>query len=864
MKTHLLIGLGMLVSLTIATANAKPAAADSPVTQSRIVELTRSQPMLFEINRGQAEANVQFQARGQGYGISLAPGEAVLSLRAFPNKSEQATGRSATVRMRLVGADADAKLTGLEQQAAMVNYFRGNDPKLWHTQIPTFARVKAARVYPGVDLVYYGNQRQLEFDFVVAPGADPNQIALKFEGAEKLEIDAQGNLVLHTPGGQLIQHKPVIYQTVNSVRKEIAGGYVLRNKQQVSFQVAAYDHTQPLTIDPALSYSSFLGGSGDDRAVATAVDTAGNVYVVGYTTSTNFPIQAALQPTSPVGPGVSIDGFVTKLSPTGTLLYSTYLGGTNYASDVSGIAFDSDGNAYLSGSTGASDFPTTVGAYRTNLASIVLGIQDAFVTKLNPSGSALIYSTYLGGRSFDDGLGIAVDSARNALVTGRTDSTNFPTLNALQPVYGGAGPGLLGDAFVTKINPAGSALVYSTYLGGSGDEEQANEINYQGAIAVDAAGNAYVTGSTSSTDFPTTLGAFQPSHAPDGASSDAFLTKIGPSGSLVYSTYLGGSSRDEGVGVAVDAGGSAYVVGLTFSCNFPFRKQAVDGAGVQAGAFVTKFNTSGSALLYSSYLGGQGGARAVAVDSVGHAFVTGRVGGAFQTYCAVQPVLAGSLDAFVAELAADGASFVYSTYLGGTADDVGTGIALDSSGNAYVAGMTFSTDFPTANALQPAFGGGPSDAFVAKIAANPACGPGPAFGPFIPWGNCVACQLVFTGFLSPIAGADATGGSFNSPLRTFKMNSTIPVKFSTTCNGLTETTGVHTLQVIKYSDATTPGTPIDATPSDAATTGDQFRLTGTDWHFNLDTRATGMSKGIWLFVATLSDGSQHTAWIQIK
>ena len=458
MKTHLLIGLGMLVSLTIATANAKPAAADSPVTQSRIVELTRSQPMLFEINRGQAEANVQFQARGQGYGISLAPGEAVLSLRAVPNKSEQATGRSATVRMRLVGADADAKLTGLEQQAAMVNYFRGNDPKLWHTQIPTFARVKAARVYPGVDLVYYGNQRQLEFDFVVAPGADPNQIALKFEGAEKVEINASGQLVLTTSGGQILQHKPVIYQEVDGVRHEISGGYVLQNKQQVGFQVASYDHTQPLVIDPTLSYSTYLGGSDADQGNDITVDAAGNVYVTGETRSANFPTASPYQATKAAGR----DAFVTKFNPAGAVIFSTYFGGSGgNGTTGSGIALDSSGNIYITGFTDSTGLPVTPGAFRTAATAFGYG----YCTKFNPTGSALVYCTYLDGY----GHGIAVDANNFAYIAGQTATVAVPMTNGFQTVYGGQSGSGNGDGYVVKLNATGTAQLYSTYIGGSSD-----------------------------------------------------------------------------------------------------------------------------------------------------------------------------------------------------------------------------------------------------------------------------------------------------------------------------------------------------------------------------------------------------------
>ncbi len=344
--------------------------------------------------------------------------------------------------------------------------------------------------------------------------------------------------------------------------------------------------------------------------------------------------------------------------------------------------------------------------------------------------------------------------------------------------------------------------------------------------------------------------------------ADAFVAKIDTTqsgaASLIYSTYLGGSGTDIGLGIRVDSSGNAFVSGETASANFPTTPGVVETNNPCRALFVSKLNASGLALVYSTYVGGGScagadvGEHTLALDSSGNAYVTGLAAGdapGLPMVCAVQPVFGGSIDAIVAKLNATGTAYLFSTFLGGSGGEVGYGIAVDSGGNMYVTGLADSGGFPAVNAAQSGYGGGYSDAIVAKISASPPCG---------------SCSLVFTGFLAPISGADATGGSFASPLRTFKMNSTIPVKFSATCNGSPAVTGIHTLQVIKYSDATTPGTPIDATPSDAATTGDQFRLTGTDWHFNLDTRATGMSKGIWLFVATLSDGSQHTAWIQIK
>ena len=355
-----------------------------------------------------------------------------------------------------------------------------------------------------MDLLYYGNQRQLEYDLVVEPGADPDAIALSFEGVEELRIDAQGDLLLDTPGGEVRQHKPLVYQEVEGVRREIAGTYVLNGRRRVGFQVAAYDASQPLIIDPVLSYSTYLGGSGDDRGTGIAVDSSGNAYVTGFTSSINFPTANPIQPAN----GGSFDAFVTKLNAAGNgLVYSTYLGGTD--DDYGhGIAVDSSGNAYVGGYTISINFPTASPAQPA-----FGGVADAFVTKLNAAGNALVYSTYLGGSDFEVGSRIAVDASGNAYVIGRTRSTNFPTVSPIQAAFGGG----VRDAFVTKLNAAGSTLVYSTYLGGSADD-----IQFGFDIAVDAAGNAYITGQTFSTDFPT-AGPFQ---STNGGGRDVFIAKI--------------------------------------------------------------------------------------------------------------------------------------------------------------------------------------------------------------------------------------------------------------------------------------------------------------------------------------------------
>jgi len=517
-------------------------------------------------------------------------------------------------------------------------------------------------------------------------------------------------------GGEVRFEKPRIYQELGGTWREISGGYVLKNANCVGFDVAAYDANKPLVIDPPLVYSTYLGGSGDDLGSAIAVDAAGNAYVTGYTLSSIFPTTAgAFQSANPSAG--NNHAFVTKLNPAGSApVYSTYLGGDN--NDFGqGVAVDAAGNAYVTGYTLSSNFPTTPLAFQSVNPSV--GNYHAFVTKLNPAGSAPVYSTYLGGDNNDFGFGIAVGAGGNAYVTGYTMSSNFPTtLLAFQIVNAGGA-----DVFVTKLNPAGSAPVYSTYLGGSSDD-----IGY--GIAVGAAGNAYVTGFTLSSIFPTTAGAFQSTN-PSMGNSHAFVTKLNPAGSapLVYSTYLGGDDSDDGYGIAVDAAGDAYVTGNTHSTTFPTTPGAFRRANAGSDdAFVTKLNPAGSGPLYSTYLGGISDdvGQGIAVDAAGNAHVTGYTGSTNfpTTPGAFQGTNAGSNDAFVTTLNPAGSAPLVSTYLGGSSDDFGFGIAVDAAGNAYVTGQTNSSIFPTTPGAFQTANAGSYDAFVTKIAGGaPTCKP---------------------------------------------------------------------------------------------------------------------------------------------
>jgi hypothetical protein len=629
--------------------------------------------------------------------------------------------------MKLLGGNAKGRVVGLDELPGRSNYFIGNDPKKWRTNVPSYARVKYEGVYPGVDLVYYGNQRQLEYDFLVAPGADPNQIKLSFAGADGMRLDpASGDLVLKVGEDEVRLQKPAVYQpTVAAVSSFDARrlslvtrhcSFVLASNNQLAFRVAGYNPKCALVIDPVLSYSTYLGGSGGDIGQGIAVDSSGNAYVAGTTDSTDFPTANPLQATN-LGNG---DAFVAKLNPAGSaLIYSTYLGGSG-VDEAHGIAVDSSGNAYVTGLTYSYDFPTVNPLQTSNH-----GGDDAFVAKLNAIGSALVYCTYLGGSSVDEVYGISVDSSGNAYVAGMTGSTDFPTVDPIQATNKAAAMGEP-TAFVAKLNASGSALVYSTYLGGSNEDEAYG-------IAADPSGNAYVTGMTGSTDFPITAGALQTT-CNGGAGcaqygGDAFVSKLNPTGSaLVYSTYLGGSSYDYGGGVAVDSSGKAYVTGYTLSADFPTAnpfQATCDGCNASeyiGDAFVAKLNAAGSALVYSTYLGGSSDDKAygIAVDSSANAYVTGYTystdfptANPFQATCDNCSATTG--DAFVAKLNSAGSALVYSTYLGGSGDDEGYGIAVDRTGDAYVTGSTYSTDFPTANPLQATNKAQYGTAFVAKL-----------------------------------------------------------------------------------------------------------------------------------------------------
>jgi Beta-propeller repeat/Cep192 domain 4/HYDIN/CFA65/VesB-like, Ig-like domain len=709
-------------------------------------------PLSFEANNGQTSSQAKFLSRGAGYAMFLMARGAILKLegrRAVPRDTESAGGNQqskhqpsldATVlQMGLPGANSNPEVMGLGKLPGKANYFIGNDPSKWLTNVPLYARVKYRDIYPGVDLVYYGNQRQLEYDFVVAPGADPGKIRFSFSGESQIRLDHTGNLILTIPAGRVSFHKPRVYQRntgaaltgralpkgQGKIRTRLSGGYVLLSSNQVAFRLGPYDHRKPLVIDPMLSFSTYLGGSGGDAANAIAVDSSGNAYIAGKTESVDFPLSSgAFQTTCgkqgyPCSYPFNYNAFVAKLSSDGSkLLYATYLGGSSStATEANGIAVDSSGNAYVAGSTYSNDFPTTSGSFQPQPMGT---LQDSdrssgFVTKLNSTGSSLVYSTYLAGTPeastvpvlpADSAKGISLDTAGEAIVVGTTSESDFPTTPGAFQTTGPTSGDVIG--FVTKLNAAGSGLVFSTFLGGTSNDE----LN---AVALDSSGNVYVAGTANSLDFPTTPGAFQTgsysyvgSNTSPGASG--VLAKFTASGNIVYSTYIGSGASS----VAAGPTGEAYVTGRA-SESFPATPNALSTTYNLYAAFLAKLHPAGCALLYGSFLnppafGASENVQAIALDSSGDIYLAGGVTGALAVPSfgvnALQPSLQIS-PGFISELDSTGTQLLFSSPVGGSGQfgnsnfgEEVRGMAVDAGGDIYVAGRTYSQDLPIANAFE--------------------------------------------------------------------------------------------------------------------------------------------------------------------
>jgi hypothetical protein len=554
------------------------------------------QPLVFEPNQGQAAPQVKWLARGNGYQLFLTADGATMVMRdrgteapktsflaasfspSGPVSAPTNASPSSVIRMKLNGSRSWDNVNGLEPTGGMSNYLIGNDPKQWHLNIPHYARLQTESVYEGIDLVLYSNGGELEYDFVVAPYADPKQIRLAFDGVDGMRVDGRtGDLLLTVANGvEVRQMRPRVYQRFGNQLVDVAGVYEVLDRKQATFALAAYDAGRPLVIDPTLTFTTFLAGSNTDEAHAVAVDGSANTYVTGHTASIDFPTVSPIQTYQGVG-----DAFVTKLSSNGTILFSTYLGGNN-SDNGQGIAVDSTG-IYITGSTTSANFPTHDSISKP-------GLNKAFVTKLSPDGTTLLYSTLLGGGGNDYSTAIAIDSAGAAYVTGYTTSPNFPMASGVTPLQ--ARIIAPTNAFIAKLSPAGTALEYSTYWGG-------NAGAVGNGIAVDPSGYVYVTGG---------VGAhFTSSMRACAATGDTFILKFRP-GSVAptYSTCFGAGSR--GNAITADASGDAYVTGMTWDSNFPTTVGALQRATVtitngNTSGFVAKLNNVGG-LTYATYLSG--------------------------------------------------------------------------------------------------------------------------------------------------------------------------------------------------------------------------------------------------------------------
>ncbi len=736
-----LVSVSIVALVAIALLSSQAPRLDSrivPGTQrNRSAPDTPSKlPMAFEPNGGQADPAVRYVAHGGQSTLLFAQTSVTLLLEAtgddLPSYSRQVSSID-RLGMEFLGANPAASLEQSEELPGKVSYLMGNDPARWHTNLPTYGKLTYRNLYPGIDLEYEGSASNLKGTYMVPPGTDPTTIRWRYSSTNSPVLD-NDELILSAGQTQLRELAPVAWQQIDNQKVDVSVGYVVYADGSVGFRTGSYDHGVPLVIDPTLAYSTYLGGAGSDSGIGIAVDSDGNTYVTGPTSSTNFPLMDPFQP-SYAG---NTDLFITKINAEGTVLvYSTYLGGSQ--SEISwGIAVDDSGNAYLAGSTTSDDFPV-VNAFQPTRA----GGEDVVVVKINAKGAALDYATYLGGTGDDEAWHIAQRDGY-AYVTGKTASTDFPTTNPYQPANAGGK-----DIFVTKLDISGQNLVYSTYLGGSADEESLG-------IAVDLDGTAYISGGSHSTDYPL-HNPYQPTNR---GGEDVVVTKLTRAGdALAYSTYLGGSGDEVPWGVALSGVGDAFLTGVTDSPDFPVRQAIQPVKGAALDGFVTRLAPSGSWIVYSTYLGGNGSYDApygIASDPEGDTYISSLTDSTdFPLANPIQSTYGGNSDASVSMFDPLGV-LLFSTYLGGSEEDFAWRIAVDGHGNVYTAGLTRSSDFPTANPLQPVNAGSP-DAFVLKITDLPGPTPTPVSctthftdvppgSTFYPYIRCLVCEGLVSGY----------------------------------------------------------------------------------------------------------------------
>jgi len=745
---------------TVSNISAPPAESQESgrqLLQTAPASLSKSDiPLFFELNKGQVDPKIRLLSRGSQSTIFLMPSEAAIAFN-HPGPLPGKTGKNVAVsgllatpkdqtpallRLKFIGGSPSPRVVAEEELPGKSHYFIGSDAKKWHTNVPQFARGRYQQIYPGVDVVFYGNQRRLEFDFIVAAGSNPNSIKLAFGGADKLEIDGQGNLEVKLGEDEVLFHKPYCYQGSKEEGEEIDGRFLLVGRNSVAFKVGSYDRARPLVIDPSLSYSTLIGGSKEVGGQDYVEDEAGNIYFAGAVGGgdafTVDPYQASYG-------GGGADAYVGKLNAAGTaVVYATYLGGSG-SDGVVDIATDRHGNVYIVGSTVSSDFPLKNPLQpKYGGGSECMG--DAFVAKLNSDGSALLYSTYLGGSKEEDAQGLGVDAAENAYVMGCTNSSDFPIKSAFQGTMKG-----VCDVFLAKLNASGTALVYSTYLGGNGAD--ASLCYGEGDLAVDDNGCAYLTGTTDSADFPI-KNAFQTSYG--GGHYDSFITKFNPSGSdLIFSTYLGGSEDDKPLAIAAAPNGNVGVTGGTSSTNFPTRNPVQAAPKGTKDLFVTVLSPSGSDLVFSTYLGGtekqenREGSSDIAFSPSNTVAVTGWTDA--EDFPVAAPLQSsfqgGDSDAFVSVFSATG-SLTFSSYLGGSGGDGGFSIGFNDDGNLFVGGTTGSADFPKVKALYDS-----GTIFIARILLK-ATGPIPKLDSISP----TSATAGDAGFTLTLTGKDFVSG----------------------------------------------------------------------------------------------------------
>jgi hypothetical protein len=715
----------------------------TPAARERLQATFATLPLAFEQNQGQTDRQVKYMARGNGYKLYLTSSEAIFTLHKEGTDSEvrrmmmdrrigpsgvkrmwqrrnqkNSKGLVAAVHMQMLGANPKPRLTAEAPQSGKVNYFIGNDPSKWHPGVPLFGAVKYQSIYPGIDLAFHGNGKQLEFDYLVDPGANPKAIALEFQGANRVSTNAAGDLVLTTAAGPLTMHRPVAYQVKDGVRQNVDVRFAV-SARNLTFTLGSYDRARQLVIDPTVTYSTYFGGASADYGLAISVDGSGNEYVAGATDSASIPDWSTATNSE------SFDVFVSKISSAGALQFTTEFGGSG-DDFPGGIAIDSTG-IYVSGTTDSGDFPVTSGVVQpTFVGGGAHGNNDAFAAKLTLTGSAITWATYINGSDSTSGLAVAIDGSHNVYVVGETFAPDLGgATGGVNPLPNGSAINLGSgsgddDGYIVKLNSTGTAYLLLSYIGGSSGDLATG-------VALDGGGNIYVSGETISTDLPTTAGVVQPGCGTDGTCNtgangpldDAFIAAIQANlSNYTYLTYYGGDNVDDALAISADSTGDAFVTGLTESSDFPTAGTPYQPtlAGTQ-NAFAVELNPTGSAATYGTFLGGNGTdlGLGIAQDTSNPAniYITGQTSSSnFPTVNPTQAALSGPTDAFVSVLSPGQSAALFSTYLGGGGDEdqVGGGVVLDSSNNIYVTGDTDSGNgstsvFPTTNALDGTYGG---------------------------------------------------------------------------------------------------------------------------------------------------------------